>query len=53
MEKQLTDKQSECLQKLIDEITSIAKDVVEDYNHTPISGSQIIQVHENSPLLKK
>jgi len=49
----LTKEQSEKLQNLIEEITSEAKNVVEDYKENPsqMSGS-ITQVHENSPYIK-
>ena len=50
----LTDKQKEELQKLADEITEEAKNVVKDYvkNPSQMSGS-VTQVHEDSPFLKE
>ena len=47
-------KQKEELQKLADEITEEAKNVVKDYvkNPSQMSGS-ITQIHENSPFLKE
>ena len=52
MSKELTNEQEEELQKLIDELNNVAKDVFKDYETNPskISGS-IIQVHEDSPFL--
>ena len=49
---ELTKKQKEELQRLTDEIMSIATEVVEDYEETPseISGS-VVEVHEESPFL--
>ena len=51
MEK-LSKKEKEELQKLTDEITEEAKNVVEDYvkNPSEISGS-VIQIHEDSPFI--
>ena len=48
----LKKKQSDELQKLINEITDEAKNVVNDYKDNPseMSGS-ITQIHENSPYL--
>ena len=48
----LSEQQSTKLQKLIDEITSEAKNVVNDYKDNPseLSGS-VTQVHENSPYI--
>ena len=50
----LTKKEQQELEKLIKEITDEAKQVVDDYTKNPseISGS-IIQIHEDSPLLKE
>tara|TARA_Y100000034_G_scaffold133494_1_gene199088 strand:+ start:1747 stop:1905 length:159 start_codon:yes stop_codon:yes gene_type:complete len=49
----MSEKRDKELQKLIDEIIKVAKDVVVDYKNSPVSGSKkVIQVHENSPLLK-
>ena len=47
-------KQKEELQKLADEITEEAKNVVKDYvkNPSQMSGS-VTQVHEDSPFLKE
>ena len=52
MNNELTKKQKEELQLLVDEITKEAKDLVLDYekNITEISGSEI-HIHENSPYL--
>jgi hypothetical protein len=52
-DKLLSKEQQELLKRLVDEITGIAIEVVDDYNSNPseLSGS-IIQVHENSPFLK-
>ena len=49
----LTDEEKKELQKMIDEVTKYAKNVVEDYvkNPSEVSGS-IIQIHQNSPSLK-
>jgi|15BtaG_2_1085339.scaffolds.fasta_scaffold07608_9 hypothetical protein len=49
----LTKEQQELLQRLMDEITGIASEVVDDYNSNPseLSGS-IIEIHENNPFLK-
>tara|TARA_Y100000034_G_scaffold108842_1_gene139523 strand:+ start:126 stop:308 length:183 start_codon:yes stop_codon:yes gene_type:complete len=52
--KKLTKKQKEELQKLIDEVIGVAKDVVKDYKLDPaVSGSEgiVIQVHQDSPIL--
>ena len=48
----LTKKQKEELQKLTDEMSDLANDVVTDYKEVPseISGS-VIEVSENSPYL--
>ena len=50
----LTKEQKAELQKMIDELNDIAKDVFRDYTENPseLSGS-ITQIHENSPLLDK
>ena len=50
----LTKEQYEELKKLMKELTDEAGMVVEDYkkNISDLSGS-IIQIHENSPLIKK
>tara|TARA_Y100001963_G_C6687402_1_gene402905 strand:+ start:649 stop:828 length:180 start_codon:yes stop_codon:yes gene_type:complete len=50
----LSKDQQEEIKKLVDEITNEAKKVVDDYTKNPsnMSGS-IIEVHENSPHLKK
>ena len=52
--KQLTKKEKEELQRLIDDLTYDAKEVVLDYTNNPseISGS-ITEVHEDSPYLKE
>ena len=52
MSKKLTKEQKEELQKIADEITNTAKDLVEDYAKNPseISGS-VVKIHENSPIL--
>tara|TARA_Y100001973_G_scaffold3769_1_gene5504 strand:+ start:257 stop:514 length:258 start_codon:yes stop_codon:yes gene_type:complete len=52
MSKELTNEQKEELQKLIDELNNVAKDVFKDYESNPseLSGS-VIQVSENSPFL--
>ena len=54
MSEKLTKEQQEELQKIADEITNTAKDLVEDYAKNPskISGS-FIEIHENSPILDK
>ena len=51
-EIELTKEQQEELQKIVDDISNDAKQVVQDYTHTPskMSGT-ITSVHENSPLL--
>ena len=48
----LSEQESKKLQKLIDEITNEAKNVVNDYKDNPseMSGS-VTQVHEHSPYL--
>ena len=50
--KKLSKREKEELQKLTDEITEEAKNVVEDYvkNPSEISGS-VIQIHEDSPFI--
>ena len=52
MSEKLTKEQQEELQKIADEITNTAKDLVEDYAKNPseISGS-VVKIHENSPIL--
>ena len=52
MSEKLTKEQQEELQKIADEITNTAKDLVEDYAKNPseISGSTI-NIHQNSPAL--
>ena len=52
MSKKLTKEQKEELQKIADEITNTAKDLVEDYAKNPseISGS-MVHVNQNSPYL--
>jgi hypothetical protein len=51
-DKLLSEEQRKELQSLIDEITSEAKQVVDDYktNESQLSGS-VFHVHENSPYL--
>ena len=53
MSRDLTEKQKLEIKSLIDKITSLAKDVVSDYadNLSNNSGS-IVQIHENSPIIK-
>ena len=49
----LTKNQKKEIQKLIDEIIFLSMDVVDDYkNQTSELSGSIIQVHENSPLLR-
>ena len=50
--KKLSKREKEELQKLTDEITEEAKNVVEDYVNNPseISGS-VVAIHENSPFV--
>ena len=52
MSDELTKKQEEELQKLVNELSNFASDVVDDYRENPseISGSTI-QINENSPYL--
>ena len=52
MSKELSKKQKEELQRLIEEINQEAKDIVEDYSQNPseISGS-VVRVHEDSPFM--
>ena len=52
MSKELSKKQKEELQRLIEEINQEAKDIVEDYSQNPseISGS-VVRVHEASPFM--
>ena len=52
---ELTKKQKRELQKLTNELMGLSVEVVEDYKLNPsqISGSVVIEVHENSPLLTK
>ena len=52
MSDKLNKKQKEELQKLTDEMMSLATEVVEDYKETPseISGS-VVEIHEESPFL--
>ena len=49
---ELTEKQKEECQRLINEIMKLSSEVVEDYKKNPseLSGS-IIQIHEDSPFL--
>ena len=49
---ELTEKQKEEFQRLINEIMKLSSEVVEDYKKNPseLSGS-IIQIHEDSPFL--
>ena len=53
MSDKLNKKQKEELQKLTDEMMSLATEVVEDYEKDPseISGS-VIEINENSPFLE-
>jgi len=50
--KKSTKEQQELLQRLADEITNLATEVVQDYELNPseMSGS-IVEVHQDSPLL--
>ena len=50
--KKLSKREKEELQKLTDEITEEAKNVVEDYvkNPSEISGS-VVSIHEDSPFI--
>ena len=50
--KELSKREKEELQKLTNEITQEAKNVVEDYvkNPSEISGS-VVQIHEDSPFI--
>ena len=50
--KKLSKREKEELQKLTDEITEEAKNVVEDYvkNPSEISGS-LVEIHEDSPFI--
>ena len=50
--KKLSKREKEELQKLTDEITEEAKNVVEDYvkNPSEISGS-VVEIHEDSPFI--
>ena len=52
MSDELTKKQKEELQRLVDEIMNLSTKVVEDYEEMPteLSGS-ITQINENSPFL--
>ena len=52
MSKELSKKQKEELQRLIEEINQEAKNIVEDYSQNPseISGS-VVRVHEDSPFM--
>ena len=52
MTDKLTDKQKKELQKLVDEISSLSSEIVEDYELNPseISGS-VVEINENSPFL--
>ena len=52
MSEELTRKQKEELQKLIDELNNVAKDVFDDYELNPseISGS-VVEINQNSPFL--
>tara|TARA_Y100000034_G_C6521625_1_gene224508 strand:- start:52 stop:303 length:252 start_codon:yes stop_codon:yes gene_type:complete len=49
---ELTKKQKEELQRLVDELMDLSTDVVDDYEETPseLSGS-VTQINENSPFL--
>ena len=50
---ELTKKQLKQLQEIIDEITSEAKKMVDDYVKNPSNASgSVIEIHENSPFLK-
>ena len=50
--RKLSKKEKEELQKLTDEITEEAKNVVDDYikNPSEISGS-VVEIHEDSPFI--
>ncbi len=49
----LTKEQKKEIEKLVELITNEAKLVVEDYVKNPVETSgSIIQIHENSPILK-